>query len=103
MYWVVHLKKTIGLVFLLVVAAGCAAPPSPSQAVSGGDVLVTASGDIDLNRIVCRDDKPTGSRLAKRTCKTKREWQIEAEENQEAKRNLPRSTAPMNELPGIGN
>ena len=65
--------------FLVVLAAGCAAE---------NPALV----DKDPTRIICRDEPDTGSRLPKRTCKEAREWEAIAEANQRAKRDLQRSS-----------
>lgn len=100
---IMKLTRTIGPVFLLVVAAGCAAPSSTTQLESGAGVLMTAGDDVDLDRVVCHEVKPTGSRLLKKNCKTKREWQELAEANQEAVRNLERDTVRPSDQPSIGN
>ncbi len=70
------------VVLLIAVLAGCASEPKP------GAVIVDEN---DPQRIICKNDAPTGSRLPKRTCKTAQEWDEIAEANQLAKRNLRRS------------
>jgi hypothetical protein len=64
---------------------------------------MAAGDDADPNRIVCHDAAPTGSRLSKRVCRTAGEWQALADANQEEKRNLQRDTAPLSNLPSMGN
>jgi hypothetical protein len=43
-------------------------------------------------RMICRSDVNTGSRLPNKTCRSKQEWDQIAEETAELKRNLERST-----------
>jgi hypothetical protein len=89
---------TVGLTLVLVIAAGCAS--SPDTASTGYGASEAIEGDPD--RMVCRRDKETGSRLASRTCKTAREWEEERERNQEAMRNATRSPQQPSNLPTAG-
>jgi hypothetical protein len=96
---VMKLTRTIGPAFLLIVAAGCATQPA-----SNDGIYMAAGGDnANPDRIVCHNVAPTGSRLSKRDCRTAREWEALAEANQEEKRNLQRGTAPLSDLPTMGN
>ena len=70
---------TVGLTLALMIAVGCAS--SPDTASAGYGASETIEGDPD--RVVCRRDKETGSRLSSRTCKTAREWEEERLLNQE--------------------
>ncbi len=93
---VMKLTRTIGPVLLLV--AGCATQPALDDGI-----YVAGVDNADPNRIVCHDAAPTGSRLSKRVCRTAGEWQALAEANQEEKRNLRRDTAPLSDMPSMGN
>lgn len=68
----------------LVLAAGCA---------STGDEQTAAAADFndDPDRIVCRTFQELGSRLKDRVCKTAREWDREAEFNEDMKRSMQHS------------
>ena len=70
------------VVLSIAVLAGCATEPKP------GAVIVDEN---DPQRVVCKNDPNTGSRLPKKTCKTAQEWEDIAAANQLAKRNLRRS------------
>lgn len=80
---------------LLVVLAGCAG--------SGGPKEFRSAEEIDMQKIICRSEKPTGSRIAKRVCKTEGEWLAEAEESKELMRNRDRGPTSPAEFPSIGN
>jgi hypothetical protein len=82
----------------LAFAAGCASSPdTPPGAYASIDQI---EGDPD--RMVCRQQKETGSRLSTRVCKTAREWEQERRENQEAIRNATRSGMPPERMPTAG-
>ncbi len=80
---------------LLVVAAGCASPSDTTKGVTMAETYA--------QEIICHESAPTGSRLIKKTCKTKAEWAAEAEESKEIKRSLRSGTAPLSDAPTIGN
>jgi hypothetical protein len=53
----------------------------------------TPSGTLHAEqRIICRSDVNTGSRLPNKTCRSKQEWDRISEETGELARNLERST-----------
>lgn len=62
-------------------------------ACAGTSSTETMLADDDPNRIICRDDINTGSRLKKKTCRTKAEWDEIAEKTAEMQRGLQRDTA----------
>jgi len=86
----IRLTRTIGAIFLLVVAAGCAAPSS--------DVQPQVSTE-NPDRLVCHETKTLGSNLNRRVCKTAREWQQRTEEDQAWKKNAERGISPVDEQP----
>lgn len=53
----------------------------------------TMLADNDPNRVVCRNDINTGSRLKKKTCRTQQEWDEIAAQTAEMQRGLERDTA----------
>lgn len=85
------------LMLTLVVMAGCAS--SPDTAEGNG---TSAAIEEDPDRMVCRREKDTGSRLASRTCKTAAEWEQERLDNQDAMRNAQKSPAGLSNLPSVG-
>ncbi len=72
-------------VLLVSIALGISACASSSSSE-----LMLA--DDDPNRIVCRDDINTGSRLKKKTCRTQQEWDEIAEQTAEMHRGLERDS-----------
>ena len=86
--------------FCLAVAAGCASSPDASSASGGYASVEQIEGDPD--RMVCKRQKETGSRLSSRVCKTAREWEQERLDNQEAIRNATRSGMRPSDLPSAG-
>ncbi len=87
-----------GLILALMITAGCAS--SPDAASAGYSASEAIEGDP--NRMVCRRDKETGSRLASRTCKTAREWEEERLLNQEEMRNAQRGGTGPGDMPTAG-
>jgi len=85
---------TLGLMFALVIAAGCASSPDTASA--------SAAIEEDPDRMVCRRVKETGSRLASRTCKTAADWEEERLLNQEMMRNRQRSAGATSDMPTAG-
>ena len=73
-----------GLALILVSAALTACASSSSTG--------TMLADDDPNRIICRDDIHVGSRLPKKTCRTKQEWDELAVETAKIHRSLQRDT-----------
>ncbi len=87
-----------GLMLALMIMAGCASSPDTESA--GYSASEALEGDPD--RIVCKREKETGSRLVSRTCKTAREWELERERNQEAMRNAQKSPQGPGNMPTAG-
>jgi len=87
-----------GLILALMITAGCAS--SPDTASAGYSASEALEGDP--NRMVCRRDKETGSRLASRTCKTAREWEEERLRTQEEMRNAQRGGTGPSDMPTAG-
>jgi len=82
-------------ILLIVTISGCASSPNATPIPSGAEA--------DLQRIVCHDRQPTGSRISKRVCKTQAEWLAEAEESKEIKRNQSRLPLPQQKQRSFGN
>ena len=61
-------------------------------ACAGTSSTETMLADDDPNRIVCRNDINTGSRLKKKICRTQAEWDEIAEQTAEMQRGLQRDT-----------
>jgi len=86
------------LMLALIITAGCAS--SPDTASAGYSASEAIEGDPD--RIVCKREKKTGSKLASRVCKTAREWEEQRMHDQEVMRNAQRGVAPRSDLPTAG-
>ena len=80
--------------------AGCASSPDAQPATAGYASTAQIEGDPD--RMVCKRQKETGSRLSSRVCKTAREWEQERLDNQEAIRNATRSGMRPTDIPSAG-
>lgn len=91
---------TITVFLSLAVFAGCASTPDSSPSSGGYVSAEQIEGDPD--RMVCRREKETGSRLSSRVCKTAREWEQERLDNQEAIRNATRSGVRPGDMPTAG-
>ncbi len=78
----VSLLPASALVLVLIGLSACASAPVEEGAVAAADV----------DRVVCRRDADTGSRLPKKTCKKQSEWDAIAEENEQIRRNLDRAS-----------
>lgn len=87
-----------GLMLALAMSAGCASSPDTASERNGASTAM--EGDPD--RMVCRREKETGSRLASRTCKTAAEWEQERLDNQDAMRNAQKSPQGPGNLPTLG-
>lgn len=93
-------QKTVALRNLAItLAVLCVSACASSEASRDFE----SAAEIDLQQIVCRSVKPTGSRLSKRVCKTKGEWIAEREASEELMRNRDRGPASPTKLPTIGN
>lgn len=74
----------LGVSLVSLGVASCASSTSPNSMVA--EVK-------DPNEVICRNDTNVGSRLPKKTCRTRLEWDEIAEGTQELNRNLQRDTA----------
>ena len=84
----------------LALVAGCAASPEEPPATTGYATIDQLESDPD--RMVCRTQQETGSRMSSRVCKTAREWEQERLDNQDAIRNATRSGMPPSSMPTAG-
>lgn len=91
---------TIATIMSLAFVAGCASSTDAPPSSAGYASVEQIEGDPD--RMVCKREKETGSRLSKRVCKTAGEWEQERLDNQEAMRNATKSPQPPSALPSAG-
>lgn len=82
-------------------AAAPAAPAPAAQAAASPQVAATpAAADADGDRVICRKDEATGSRLrSANICKTKREWDQLREEAKRAVDQIEHEKGNTNKLP----
>lgn len=84
----------------LAIAAGCAASRDASSAAGG--YAAREQLENDPNRMVCKRQKETGSRLSSRVCRTAAEWEQQRLDNEEAIRNATRSGVRPDDRPSAG-
>ena len=84
----------------LALVAGCASGPDSMPGSAGYASVEQIEGDPD--RMVCKRQKETGSRLSTRVCKTAAEGEQERLDSQEAMRNVTKSPAAPSSLPSAG-
>ena len=91
-------SRLIGITTVLPLLAALAA------CASTGDAETAAAVDFndDPDRIVCRTYEEIGSRLKDRVCKTAREWDREAEFNEDMKRSMQHSGVEPSSRPVDG-
>jgi hypothetical protein len=92
--------STLAALLSLAFVAGCASAPDASA--PGDYAAMMEQAERDPNRMVCRRQKETGSRLSSRVCKTAGEWEQERLDNQDAMRNATKSPQPPSSLPSAG-
>ena len=67
----------------LILATACQSAPATTAATANAESTQTAAADVE---VVCRSMKVTGTRFAKRECKTPEAWvQYDSYTNQNAK------------------
>ena len=91
---------TIAVLSITVLVTACASTPDTSAASTGYASVEQLEGDPD--RMVCKRQQDTGSRLSSRVCKTAREWEQERLDNQEAMRNATKSGVSRSNMPSAG-
>jgi len=95
-----NIPVAMASVLSLALIAGCA--PNPDTLPSTGGYASVEQIEGDPDRMVCRQQKETGSRMTTRVCKTAGEWEQERIDNQEAIRNATRSGVRPSNLPTAG-
>lgn len=80
----VSLSFMLGVWFVSLGVASCASSTSPN---------IMVAQEKDPTEVICRNDVNVGSRLPKKTCRTRLEWDELAAGTQELNRNLQRRTA----------
>ena len=94
------LPVRFALVLSIALGAACASTSDAPSAPAGYASVGQIEGDPD--RMVCKREKETGSRLSKKVCMTAREWEQQRLENQEAMRNATMSPQSPSALPSAG-
>ena len=92
----IPIKKISGMTTVLSImglVAGCAGTPDADSAANMAD---------DPDRMVCKREKETGSRLSSRVCKTAGEWEQERHNNKEAIRSATGGGLPPADRPSAG-
>lgn len=81
------------------IAAGCSTTQSSSSAgtsTSGGANYVAKAGSDDEEELICRRERPTGSRISERICLTAKDWKKIEQQSQEM---LDRATRKAQQYP----
>jgi hypothetical protein len=91
--------STLATLLFLMLIGGCASAPDEASA-DGGYASVEIEDDPD--RLICKREKDTGSRLSTRICKTADQWERERIESQDAMRNATKRPQPPSALPSAG-
>lgn len=73
------LARLIGPILIVLFAAGCSAAPSKNDSTAGDfseDPATLTSADVkkDPDRMICRRERPTGSRISEKVCMTASQW-----------------------------
>lgn len=79
MYVASKLTRMIGPILIIVFAAGCSAASSKRDSAAGDfseDPTTLTSADVykDPDRMICRRERPTGSRISEKVCMTASQW-----------------------------
>ena len=89
----IKLTSTSATLLLLFVFAGCST--TGGSTASGGKVPAEDPGSLtsadvykDPNRMICRRERPTGSRISEKVCMTARQW---FEANEATRRSLDKA------------
>lgn len=75
---------------LLATMAGAAAANTPAAAAE--PVKAASAADAEANRKICRQEKPVGSQIPKRICKTAAEWEEDREQARKMMQDLQQRT-----------
>ena len=91
--------RTLLLTALCVVAVGCSTDSGSRKANTASDesseYLSAADVRKDPDRMVCKRQKPTGSRISEKVCMTARQWQAASDESQRALDKAQRTTGGL--------
>jgi hypothetical protein len=79
----------LNMVRAALVLALAAAPAFAADLVAGS---VAAGSTADPNRKICKLEKPIGSNISTRTCKTAAEWQYEHDRSQKFMQDMQQRT-----------
>jgi hypothetical protein len=95
-------RRSFSTLALILVCAGCASgtadqPTAPAAEAGAAPVpaqLERAKPEVASSRLVCRRERETGSRVARRVCRTQSEWERARVESLEPiERNRQQSTS----------
>ena len=95
-----HTPGAVTSLLLMALVAGCAAGPGEPPATTGYASIDQIESDPE--RLVCRTQQETGSRLSSRVCKTAAEWEEQRLENRDVIRNATQSGTPRPAMPTAG-
>ena len=65
-------------------SAAAAPAPAPQAAAAPAPAPAPAEGTAKADRMVCKSIAPTGSRIARKTCRTQSQWEEMAREGRDA-------------------
>lgn len=78
----------LGAALMLFIAVGCSTPSgtgtqAADDATDDPEYLSSADVNRDPDRIICRRQRPTGSRLSEKICMTARQWYQMSQESKQ--------------------
>jgi hypothetical protein len=73
------LARMVGPILIVLFAVGCSASPgkkasAASDSIEDPTALTAADVHKDPDRMICRRERPTGSRISEKVCMTARQW-----------------------------
>ena len=90
--------NSLGILILvpLLFAAGCSTDSGSKKASAapeeGAEYLSAADVRKDPDRVICKRQKPTGSRISEKVCMTARQWQAATDDSQRTLERAQRTT-----------
>jgi PBP1b-binding outer membrane lipoprotein LpoB len=66
----------VSMPLLAALLAGCAAAPPPAPPEKQYRTMAEANAEAKDDDLICRSERPVGSRMEKKVCATRAEWEL---------------------------